>query len=69
MRAMRSYCFMIFLFYIIGIIPFILLLVLNIAVYRKISELQRLADAYGGLAQQKRQEIRLCQISIAIVAG
>ena len=66
---MRSYCFMIFLFYIIGIIPFILLLVLNIAVYRKISELQRLADAYGGLAQQKRQEIRLCQISIAIVAG
>ena len=66
---MRSYCFMIFLFYITGIIPFILLLVLNIAVYRKISELQRLADAYGGLAQQKRQEIRLCQISIAIVAG
>ena len=66
---MRSNCFMIFLFYIIGIIPFILLLVLNIAVYRKISELQRLADAYGGLAQQKRQEIRLCQISIAIVAG
>ena len=56
-----------------GIVPFILLLGLNITVYIKILELQRATTVIqGGTSannNQKFQEIRLSQISIAIVTG
>ena len=53
-----------------GLVPFIGILGLNISIYRQICQLQK-----GRLVSnvrfsiQNQQEIRLCQISVAITAG
>ena len=52
-----------YIFFFLGLVPFILLLSLNVAIYRQICEMQD----QRMLSQQ--QEIRFSQISIAIAAG
>ena len=56
--------------YIPGIVPFLLLLGLNVAIYSKIRQMQKENfDMTRSSALQRQKEIKLSQISIAIAAG
>lgn len=55
-------------FIIHGIIPFITLILMNINIYRKVRQLQQIQQETSNRGTAQQREIRLTQISIAIVA-